>query len=501
MTDQSVDIFIIGGGINGCGIARDASGRGYSVLLAELNDLASGTSSWSTKLIHGGLRYLEHYEFKLVRESLIEREILWKLAPHLIHPRRFVLPHHKGLRPAWLLRTGLFIYDYIGGRNLLPPTKTLNLQTNPIGEPLINDYIKGFEYSDCSVDDSRLVILNAKDAVNQGTQILTRCKIIGIEENADNWLITYQSNNNHEHQRVAAKLIVNATGPWIDSVLQEALGWSDINNVRLVKGSHIVVPKLYDHDKCFIFQNNDGRIVFTIPYLNEFTLVGTTDEEYSDDPADASISEDEIEYLCSILGQYFKNPVARESIVWSYSGVRPLYNDGSTVAQEATRDYVIKTEYGKNHAPIINIFGGKVTTYRKLAETVLKKINKKIGQKGNPWTKYTPLPGGDFPVREFNSMQDKFCATYSFLNPNHAKRLFKSYGLDAFRVLGDVKSEADLGEDFGVGLTETEVNWLVRNEFAQTHQDVLWRRSKLGLYFSPNQIKRLEEYMNSQSLS
>ena len=496
MADQSVDIFIIGGGINGCGIARDATGRGYSVFLAEMNDLASGTSSWSTKLIHGGLRYLEHYEFSLVRESLIEREILWNTAPHIIHPRRFVLPYHQGLRPAWLLRTGLFLYDHIGGRKLLPPTKTINLRVSPIGEPLIDDFKKGFEYSDCSVDDARLVVLNARDAANRGANISTRTKVIKVEENNDKWLITCATNEKNKYITIVAKLIVNAAGPWVDSVLQGPFGKNDTNNVRLVKGSHIVVPKLYDHDRCFIFQNADGRIIFTIPYQSNYTLIGTTDEEYFGDPSDAKICDDEIEYLCTILSQYFKRPVSREAIVWKFSGVRPLFSDGNEAVQEASRDYEIKTDFGRNNAPVINIFGGKVTTYRKLAETVLDKINSEVGKRGKPWTQYSKLPGGDFSVYDFESELEKFCSAHSFLKPENNRRLFSSYGKEAYQMLSNIKSKADLGKDFGFGLTETEVNWLVKNEFAQTQQDILWRRSKLGLSFLPDQIKRLEEYLS-----
>ena len=496
MADQSTDIFIIGGGINGCGIARDATGRGYSVFLAEMNDLASGTSSWSTKLIHGGLRYLEHFEFSLVHESLKEREILWNIAPHIIHPRRFVLPYHQGLRPAWLLRTGLFLYDYIGGRKLLPATKSINLRVNPIGNPLIDDFKKGFEYSDCSVDDARLVILNAKDAANRGANILTQTKVIKVEENGDKWLITCVSKENNEIIRIVAKLIVNATGPWVDSVLQGTFGKNDTNNVRLVKGSHIVVSKLYDHDRCFIFQNADGRIIFTIPYQSNYTLIGTTDEEYSGDPADAKICDDEIEYLCTILSQYLKRPVTRETIVWKFSGVRPLFNDSNGAVQKASRDYEIKIDFGSNNAPVINIFGGKVTTYRKLAEIVIDKISAEIGKKDKPWTQFSKLPGGDFSVNDFESELEKFCSAHTFLKPEDATRLFSSYGKEAYQMLDGAKSETDLGTNFGFGLTETEVNWLINNEFARTQQDILWRRSKLGLSFLPDQIKKLEEFLS-----
>ncbi len=395
-----VDVLIVGGGINGCGIARDAVGRGYSVLLAEQNDLASGTSSWSTKLIHGGLRYLEHYEFRLVREALQEREVLWAMAPHIIWPLRFVLPHHRGLRPAWLLRLGLFLYDHLGGRKRLPATRTLDLSSDATGKPLKTGFFRrGFEYSDCWVQDSRLVVLNARDAADRGATILTRTRVTGLSREGDVWRVRLEDRRGGSVREVTAGLVVNAAGPWVDEVLRGPLGRNDAHNVRLVQGSHIVVRKLYDHDRAYIFQNADGRIIFAIPYEGAFTLIGTTDRDYDGDPAKVAITDGEIDYLLSAAGEYFAQPIGRGDIVWSYSGVRPLYDDGASKAQEATRDYVLKVD-GEGAAPrIVNVFGGKITTYRRLAESVLEKIEEALGRRGGgSWTGKVALPGGDFPV-------------------------------------------------------------------------------------------------------
>ncbi|MEP3603579.1 MAG: glycerol-3-phosphate dehydrogenase [Stappiaceae bacterium] len=499
MSDDKVDIFVIGGGINGCGIARDAVGRGYSVFLAEMNDLASGTSSWSTKLIHGGLRYLEFYEFRLVREALMEREVLWAMAPHIIRPLRFILPHHKGLRPAWLLRLGLFLYDHLGGRKLLPPTKTVDLKNGSLGEPLNGDFAKGFEYSDCWVDDARLVVLNARDAAEKGATIATRTKVERLEELEDGWQVTIVDQNSGAKKSIEARLVVNAAGPWVDSILRGPLGKNDARNVRLVQGSHIVVPRLYDHDRCFIFQNSDGRIIFTIPYQGDFTLIGTTDQDYKGDPAEVAITSDEISYLCAAASEYFNTPVEKESVVWTYSGVRPLYDDGADAAHEATRDYVLKTFNGEKGAPLINIFGGKITTYRRLALSVLEKIETAIGAKGATWTERATLPGGGFVELEFDQELRKLQSAYPFLHDKVAYRLFHAYGLDAFKILGDAKSEEDLGRKFGGGLSEAEVRWLMQEEWARNPQDVLWRRSKLGLRLSQEQVDSLSAYIQAAS--
>ena len=365
----TVDIFVIGGGINGCGIARDAAGRGFSVFVAEMNDLASGTSSGSTKLIHGGLRYLEHYEFRLVREALMEREVLWRNAPHIIWPMRFVLPYFKGgPRPAWMLRLGLFLYDHIGGRKLLPATRTLDMRSDPSGRPLKPLFTKAFEYSDGWVMDSRLVALNARDAAERGAIVRTRTKVIEARRNAKHWAVEIEDMATGARETVNAKLLVNAAGPWVDHVLAETVGQNDVHNVRLVQGSHIVVPRKFDDPRAYFFQNKDGRIIFAIPYEDDFTLIGTTDRDYEGELSDARISDAEINYLCSAASEYFAEPIRPEEIVWTYSAVRPLFDDGASKAQEATRDYVLKADAASG-APLINSFGGKITTYRRLAES------------------------------------------------------------------------------------------------------------------------------------
>jgi glycerol-3-phosphate dehydrogenase len=495
---EPLDLFIIGGGINGCGIARDATGRGFSVCLAEMNDLASATSSGSTKLIHGGLRYLEHYEFRLVREALKEREVLWAMAPHIIRPLRFVLPHHKGLRPAWLLRLGLFLYDHLGGRRLLPGTRAVDLRHDPVGAPLKPDFARGFEYSDCWVDDARLVILNARDAADRGAEILTRTKVIGASRENGLWVVTTETGAGE--QRVhRARVLVNAAGPWVDAVLADGLGRKDTASVRLVRGSHVIVPRLYDHDRCYIFQNTDGRIIFAIPYEQDFTLIGTTDRDHGDDPGEVRISQQETNYLCSAASAYFTKPIRPDDVVHTYSAVRPLYNDGASKAQEATRDYVLKTERGSDGETLLNVFGGKITTYRKLAETALGHIQDALGHRGAPWTGASALPGGDFGATDFESELAAFQAKYSFLAPDHARRLFRLYGTEARSLLGEAGSTEDLGHCFGTGLYECELRHLIRNEWAISAEDVLWRRTKLGLRFSDTEVSALERWLNARA--
>ena len=488
------DIFVIGGGINGCGIARDAVGRGYSVYLAEMNDLASGTSSGSTKLIHGGLRYLEYYEFRLVRESLMEREVLWRNAPHIIWPMRFVLPYAEGLRPAWLLRLGLFLYDYIGGRKLLPATKTLNMKTDPAGKPLRPLFSKAFEYSDCWVNDARFVVLNARDAADRGAVIRTRAKVVSARKAGDHWVIGVEDRQTGEVEEVSARLIVNAAGPWVDHVLSGAIGQNDVHNVRLVQGSHIVVPKKFDDPRAYFFQNKDGRIIFAIPYEDDFTLIGTTDQDYQGDPARVTISDAEIGYLCDAASEYFAKPVRREDIVWTYSAVRPLYDDGASKAQEATRDYVLKADE-RAGPPLVNIFGGKITTSRRLAEHMLEKIEALIGAKGKPWTAKASLPGGDFAPTGFEAQVSRLKSAYPFLDLKLARRLIRLYGTRAERLLGLARSEADLGRRFGPDLYEAEVRYLMTQEWAMTADDVLWRRTKRGLKFSREEAAALQEFM------
>ena len=489
------DIFVIGGGINGCGIARDAQGRGFSCYLAEMNDLASGTSSGSTKLIHGGLRYLEHYEFRLVREALMEREVLWKNAPHIIWPMRFVLPYAKGIRPAWLIRLGLFLYDHIGGRKLLPPTKTLDMHEDPAGKPLKPLFTKAFEYSDGWVNDARLVVLNARDAADRGAVIRTRARVVSARRDGALWTVGVEDTRSGRVDTVRAKLLVNAAGPWVDHVLAGAVGQNDVHNVRLVQGSHIVIRKKFEDERAYFFQNRDGRIIFSIPYEDDFTLIGTTDQDYQGDLGHVAISEAETDYLCAAASEYFSAPVRRADIVWTYSAVRPLYDDGASKAQEATRDYVLKGDGGKDAAPIVNVFGGKITTYRRLSESMLEKIESYLGRRGPSWTANAALPGGDFAVTGFAAEVDALRKDFPFLDRTHARRFMRLYGTRARTILGEARSAADLGRNFGADLFEAEVLYLINNEWALTAQDVLWRRTKRGLRLSPDEARGLEDYM------
>jgi glycerol-3-phosphate dehydrogenase len=495
--DELFDIFVIGGGINGCGIARDAVGRGYKVCLAEMNDLASGTSSGATKLIHGGLRYLEYYEFRLVREALIERERLWAIAPHIIWPLRFVLPIHSGLRPAWFLRLGLFIYDHLGGRKLLPPARTLDMSRDEVAKPLKPLYTRAFEYSDAWVNDARMVVLNARDAADKGAQILVRTKVISAEHDKDQWIICVEDAAGRA-RTIRARSLINAAGPWVDNILANVVGEDDGKRVRLVQGSHIVVKKLFDHDKCYIFQNADGRIIFAIPYEEDFTLIGTTDRDYEGDPRDVRITEEEISYLCSAASEYFAAPITPENVVWSYSAVRPLMDDGASKAQEATRDYVLTLLHDEGKAPLLNVHGGKLTTYRRLAEAALERITGIIGKKGGEWTASKPLPGGDFPVTGFDDLVAKLRKKYGFLGARHARRLVRLYGTIAFKIVGDASSQEDLGVLFGDDLYQAEVDYLVENEWAFSAQDILWRRTKRGLWLSGGQVERLEDYLKKK---
>lgn len=496
---EIVDLFVIGGGVNGAGIARDAAGRGLSVILCEKDDLAEGTSSRSGKLVHGGLRYLEYYEFRLVREALIEREVLLESAPHIIWPMRFVLPYAKGLRPAWLIRLGLFLYDHIGGRKLLPATKTLDMARDPAGKPLKPLFRKAFEYSDGWVNDARLVALNARDAADRGATIRTRTKVVGARREGALWTVRLENAQTGDTEEVKARLLVNAAGPWVDHVLSATVGLNDVHNVRLVQGSHIVIGKKFDDPRAYFFQNKDGRIIFAIPYEEEFTLIGTTDQDYPGDPHDVKISDAEIDYLCAAASEYFAKPVKRSDIVWTYSAVRPLYDDGASKAQEATRDYVLKADGGEGTAPIVNTFGGKITTYRRLSESMLEKIEGFLGKRGKPWTANAPLPGGDFPASGFDAEVAKLKTAYPFLDARLARRLTRLYGTRARMLLGLARSNADLGRNFGADLYEAEVRYLVQNEWAMTAEDVLWRRTKRGLHLGREQAAALDEFMRGIS--
>ncbi|WP_248306731.1 glycerol-3-phosphate dehydrogenase [Bosea sp. AAP35] len=496
-TETTYDLAVIGGGINGCGIARDAAGRGASVVLFEKDDLASATSSASTKLIHGGLRYLEHHEFRLVREALMERERLWAAAPHIIWPLRFVLPHHKGLRPAWLLRLGLFLYDHIGGRKKLPATRTLDLSKNEAGQPLKDNGATAFEYSDCWVEDSRLVVLNAMDAAQKGAAIHTRTRVVAADRENGFWRITTQ--NNGARSTVLARALVNAAGPWVGDVLGGIVRSNTKAAVRMVQGSHIVVPRLYAHDRCYIFQNADGRIIFAIPYERDFTLIGTTDHDFQGDPAGAKATPEEIDYLCAAASEYFREPVMPASVVWTYSGVRPLYDDGASKAQEATRDYVLTLDAPDGQAPLLSVFGGKITTYRRLAESALEKLSPHAAWATRPrWTVTGTLPGGDFPVDGFAEQVETLAAAHPWLARQTATRLVRAYGTRAREILQGATGLADLGHHFGADLYECEVRYLTRAEWATRAQDVLWRRTKLGLRLSVPEQEALEAFMAEQ---
>jgi glycerol-3-phosphate dehydrogenase len=488
---------VIGGGINGAGIARDAAGRGWSVFLCEQGDLGGATSSASTKLIHGGLRYLEYYAFRLVRESLREREVLSAIAPHLIRPLRFVLPHHAGLRPAWVLRTGLFLYDHIGGRGRLPATRTLRLQNDPAGVPLKPEFSLAFEYSDCWVDDARLVVLNARDAAERGAQIAPRTRAVAAARNGGAWLLTVENTTTSQRREVRARTLVNAGGPWVATVLAEVAHAKVPAPVRLVQGSHVVVHKLFGHDRAYLFQNADGRIFFAIPFQHDFTLIGTTDLDYTGDPAEVRISAAEQQYLCAGASAYFRAPVTTAAIVWSYSGVRPLYDDGASAAQEATRDYVLSLDVPKDEPPLLTAFGGKITTYRRLAEAALARLAPYLPPASTPagWTARAPLPGGDFPVDGFDALVLSLRETWPFLTPAFARRLARAYGTRALTLLKGIRSEKDLGQRFGTDLTEAELDYLARHEWATTAEDVLWRRSKLGLRLAPLEVEAVERAM------
>lgn len=514
-SDQQFDIFIIGGGVNGCGIARDAAGRGLSVGLAEMGDLASATSSASTKLFHGGLRYLEYFEFGLVRKALGEREVLLRAMPHISWPMRFVLPYHPdmrfegetptsrlldrfapwlhGRRPAWLIRLGLFLYDNLGGRKILPGTQTLDLTRDVAGRALKPKFRQAYEYSDCWVEDARLVVLNARDGAKMGAQIMTRTRVTSASRMDDHWQITVMRDGLPQVFR--ARVLVNAAGPWVKDIVQNVAGIETPETIRLVRGSHIVTRRLYDHNKCYFFQGEDGRIIFAIPYEEDFTLIGTTDLDHPGDPAHPTCSEEEQDYLCAFASNYFDRPVTRADVVWTYSGVRPLHDDGAGAAQAATRDYLLSLN--ADGAPLLSVFGGKITTYRKLAESALAKITPYLSPKRGDWTAGAPLPGGDFPVADVLNLTRELKIRYPFLPDYTCRRLIRAYGTEAPLLLGQAKSLADLGLPFGAGLSEAEVRWLMSREFAQTADDVVWRRSKLGLRMTGDEIAALDAWMQA----
>jgi glycerol-3-phosphate dehydrogenase len=515
---QEFDLFIIGGGVNGCGIARDAAGRGMRVGLAEMNDLGSATSSASTKLFHGGLRYLEFLEFRLVREALVERETLLRAMPHISWPMRFVLPYStnmrfesstpvsrivtaimpwlKARRPAWLIRLGLFLYDHLGGRELLPGTKTLDLRTDAAGKALKPEFRRAFEYSDCWIEDSRLVILNARDAMRHGATIMPRTRVVSARREAGSWVITLCDDT--AEWQVRARMLVNAAGPWAETVIKGVVGQNSSDHIRLVRGSHIVTRRLFDHDRSYFLQGTDGRIIFAIPYEQDFTLIGTTDKDHPDAATPPVCTEEESDYLCDFASQYFARPVTKEDIVWRFSGVRPLYDDGAGSATAATRDYVLKTDDTDN-VPLLNIFGGKITTYRKLAEAAMAEIAPRLENRHGPWTAGAPLPGGDFAVAEVARLIADLRRQYPFLDAAWARRLVRAYGTDAFEILGSASSMDQLGENFGATITAAELDWVMAHEWVATSDDFLWRRSKLGLVVTDSEAAAIDDYVRGRA--
>ncbi|KVT91023.1 glycerol-3-phosphate dehydrogenase [Burkholderia ubonensis] len=481
------DLLVVGGGINGAGIARDAAGRGLSVMLCEQDDLASHTSSASTKLIHGGLRYLEYKEFGLVRKALQERETLLRAAPHIMWPLRFVMPHMPNLRPAWLIRIGLFLYDHLAKRELLPGSRGIDMRRHAAGAPLIDSIKRGFVYSDGWVDDARLVVLNALDAKERGAEILTRTKLVSAERVGDEWEARLQLADG-SISVVRARAIANAAGPWVGDVLHGALGRGAQHSVRLVKGSHIITRRLFDHDHAYIFQNPDKRIIFAIPYERDFTLIGTTDVEYTNDPAKVAIDGNETQYLCDSINRYFKRKISPADVHWTYSGVRPLLEDENAAnASAVTRDYRLEMDDGAG-APLLSVFGGKITTFRKLAEEAGDLLCRALGRDAAPWTAGAPLPGGDIANAKFDAFAAQFAARHPWLPAELARRYARAYGTRAERVVGNAKSLADLGAAIAPGIHEAELRYLRDVEWATRAQDVLWRRSKLGLHVAPGTL-------------
>ena len=497
MSEINYDLVIIGGGINGAGVARDAAGRGLRVLLCEQDDLARYTSSSSTKLIHGGLRYLEHYDFKLVRHALLEREILLRSAPHIIWPLRFILPHHKELRSKLLIRMGLFLYDHIGGRKLLPKSWSVNLKKHISGAALKDEFTAGFEYSDCWVQDSRLVVLNVRDAADRGAKVQVQTTCTDLIAKDDHWLVELKDNKSGAVETLKSRAVVNAAGPWVESVqnLQERNKVE--HGVRLVKGSHVVVNKLFDHEYTYIFQNGDGRVLFAVPYEQHYTLLGTTDIEVEGDPAKVEIEQREVEYICKAVSEYFKKPVQLNDVVWSYTGVRPLYDDAAANASKVTRDYVLHLT--KSGPPMVSVFGGKITTFRKLSEEVVDMILPRLDIKQAAWTATAVLPGGDIPNADYEAFRKEKQQQYPWLPEALLNDYTRNYGTLIDSMLARCGSVADLGAHFGGDLYEAEVRHLMDNEWARGADDVLWRRTRKGLRVPEGTEEKLADWIQSYS--
>ena len=516
-TENAYDLFVIGGGINGCGIARDAAGRGLRVALAEMGDLAGATSSASTKLFHGGLRYLEYFEIGLVRKALVEREVLLANMPHIARPMRFVfplspdmrfdattpasrvlgffMPWLRGRRPGWMIRLGLFLYDRLGGRKYLPGTKRLDLTRDAAGMPLKEQYRTAFEYSDCVVDDARLVVLNAVDAARRGARIMVRTKVVHAERAGQMWRVEMQDRATGAREVVHARALVNATGPWVEEVVHDALGTASPADIRLVQGSHIVVPRLYDHGRAYYLQGPDGRLVFMIPFHDRYTLIGTTETPVTDPDQPPRLTEEELDYLLRFTGRYLRKPLARDQVVWSFSGVRPLFDEHEGSATSATRDYRLILTGEPGAAPALHVFGGKITTYRVLAEGALARLADTFPEMGAPWTRDAPLPGGDFAVDGVEGLVAELRGLHPFLSHDEAERLVAAYGTDASLLLKGARARADLGVDFGAGLSEREVRWMIDREFARDLDDIIWRRSKLGLDLTEAEARALAGWL------
>lgn len=496
-SETDFDLVVIGGGINGAGIARDAAGRGVSVMLCEKDDLAQHTSSASTKLIHGGLRYLEHYDFMLVRHALQEREVLLKAAPHIIWPLRFILPHHASLRPRWLIRLGLFLYDHIGGRKLLPKSHSVDLTSHVSGAPLKKAFTHAFEYSDCWVQDARLVVLNIMDAAERGCDVRVRTEVTDIVRHEGYWTVHLKDNNTGAASSTTAKVLVNASGPWVEKTLDLDEEHDARYATRLVKGSHIVVPKLFDHPYTYIFQNADNRILFAVPYEEKYTLLGTTDMEIDGEPGTVEIAQSEIDYICEAVSEYFEKKVNPEDVVWTYSGVRPLYDDASANASKVTRDYKLDLDERKN-APVLSVYGGKITTYRKLADHALDMLSTQLGIGRSDWTASAPLPGGDIPGADFDTFLKNMSERYPWMDQELLYDYARNYGTRMDTLLAEKNSNDELGEHFGGLLFQAEVDYLIQYEYAQQPEDILWRRSKKGLTLSGNEAEKLTGYMQTQ---
>lgn len=486
MPGGAYDLLVVGGGINGAGIARDAAGRGLSVLLVERGDLAHATSSASSKLIHGGLRYLEQYQFRLVAEALAEREILLRIAAHLVSPLRFVMPHVPELRPRWMIRLGLFLYDHLARRSLLPGSQPVRLDAPPYRDSLRAQLRHGFAYSDCRVDDARLVVANALDAAARGARVLVRTECLSARRSAGQWHAMLAGG-----EEVTARAIANAAGPWAKRFLNERLSQPSSDQLRLVQGSHIVVPRLYAGEHAFILQNDDRRVIFLIPFEEAFTLIGTTDLPLDADPAPAAATDDEIRYLCRAANRYLRRPVTPSQAVWRFAGVRPLYDDGVHDPSAVTRDYTLRVDDAEGRAPVLSVFGGKITTYRRLAEHAVDRLMPYFPRARGPWTAQAPLPGSDFGERGEGLAE--LTARYPRLPAEMLRQVFRRHGTLASKVLGD----GQLGEHYGAGLTEREVRYFVDREWARSAEDVLWRRSKAGLHLDPRQQARLREVLGA----